>query len=73
MDVAEATSRSSEEEARVVLLVRIASEQEDTRSPLQPARFVNIVEAIWSKGGNRELFETLWSHLSRKLLDNFQR
>ncbi|PVF99289.1 S-adenosyl-L-methionine dependent methyltransferase [Serendipita vermifera] len=72
MDLVEVPIRSSEDEAKVVLLVRITIEQEHKDSP-QPNHIINIVEAIWSRGSNRELFETLWSHLSRKLLDNVQR
>lgn len=56
------TSTLSESDAGVVILVRCFTQNE------AGTKFWTL-EASWVRGPERELFESLWSHLSRKVLD----
>lgn len=65
----EAQGTSNLAEAKVVMFVRGSIEKESGVHLAVSSDIVWIVEASWSRGGDRELFESLWNHLSRKLYD----
>jgi hypothetical protein len=55
----------SESDAGVVILVRCFSQSDAEEAG---TKFWTL-EASWVRGRDREFFESLWSHLSRKVLD----
>lgn len=55
----------AEAETRVVLLVRFRCGERVQESGI----LSYALEASWVRGADRELFETLWRHLTRKILD----
>jgi len=60
------TSTLSESDAGVVILVRCFTQgdaEEDAGTKFW------TFEASWVRGRDRDLFESLWSHLTRKVLD----
>lgn len=66
MNVDLSSTAVPESDANVVLLVRCFNQDNTGQNEAESWS----LEASWVRGRDRELFEGLWSHLSRKVLDS---